>query len=69
MTNPYILRDGSVDDLLHTGPVSDRYHDEERHRAALAEEQRRARLTVAAHARDPADCRLLLLVLGLLNEE
>jgi hypothetical protein len=69
VTNPYILRDGSVYDLLHTGPVSDRYHDEERHRAALAEEQRRASLTVAAYARDQADCRVLLLMLGLVVSE
>jgi hypothetical protein len=52
--------DDNVDHLLHTGPVSDRDHAEERHSATL---------TVAAHARDAEDCRLLLLVLGLLGEE
>jgi hypothetical protein len=51
---------GDGSNLLHTGPVSDRDHAEERHSATL---------TVAAHARDAEDCRLLLLVLGLLGEE
>ena len=68
MTNPYIVRDGSGSHLLHTGPVSDRYQAEERHQAALAEEQHRATQTVAAHARDAEDLRDLLAMLGLLDE-
>ena len=55
--------------LLHTGPVSDRYQAEERHHAALAEERHRAAQTVAAHARDAEDCRALLAMLGLLDED
>jgi hypothetical protein len=51
------LGDGSH--LLHTGPVLDGH----------VEEQRRAALTVAAHARDPEDLRELLLMLGLLGED
>jgi hypothetical protein len=47
--------------LLHTCPVSDDRHH--------AEERRRAALTVAAHARDAEDCRVLLLILGLLGED
>jgi len=51
--------DGNVDHLLHTGPVSDLYHAEERHHATL---------TVAEHAQDAEDCRALLAMLGLLGE-
>lgn len=65
----YVPQAGSDDHLLHTGPVSDRDHYEERHRAALAEEQRRAAVTVAVNARDAEDCRALLAMLGLLVNE
>ena len=57
MTTYYMCGDGNH--LLHTGPVSDRDRAEERHAAALAEEQHRAAQTVAAHARDAEDCQAL----------